>query len=551
MKQIITNLLQKKLKIKKQEIENLIEIPPNSEMGDYAFPCFVLSKKLKQNPNKIAESFAQEIKLPKEIEKIESKGPYINFFLNKKILAENTISKILNQGNKFGSFDIGKGEKALIEHTSINPNASPHVGRARNAIIGDSIVRILKFLNYKTEVHYYINDVSKQIAMLVLAEADKLKFEDMLKKYSEISKKVEKSKKLEQEVFTLLKKFEKGNKIINKKFKKITETCVKGQVKIISELGIKYNSFDYESSYINESKKILEKLNKTKKLFKDKEGRFVLNQSGTSVEKKMKSPVLVLTRSDGTGLYPLRDIAYTIDKIKKSKNNIIILGEDQKLYFQQISEALKLLNIKSPKVVHYSFILLTKKGKLKKMSTRKGDIVLLEDFIKESISKAEQEIKKRKTKGNARKIGIGAVRYAILKITPNKSILFNLEDALNFEGDTGPYLQYSYARASSILRKAKTKKKKFKINKLEKEEFNLVKKLSEFPEIVSKAYTNLNPAVIANYSYQLAQIFNEFYHACPVINSKKKFFRLSLLKIFRQTLKNSLYLLGIDVIEKM
>ncbi len=551
MKQIITNLLQKKLKIKKQEIENLIEIPPNSEMGDYAFPCFVLSKKIKQNPNKIAESLAQEIKLPKEIEKVENKGPYINFFLNKKILAENTISKILNQGNKFGSFDIGKGEKALIEHTSINPNASPHVGRARNAIIGDSIVRILKFLNYKTEVHYYINDVSKQIAMLVLAEADKLKFEDMLKKYSEISKKVEKSKKLEQEVFTLLKKFEKGNKIINKKFKKITETCVKGQVKIISELGIKYNSFDYESSYINESKKILEKLNKTKKLFKDKEGRFVLNQSGTSVEKKMKSPVLVLTRSDGTGLYPLRDIAYTIDKIKKSKNNIIILGEDQKLYFQQISEALKLLNIKSPKVVHYSFILLTKKGKLKKMSTRKGDIVLLEDFIKESISKAEQEIKKRKTKGNARKIGIGAVRYAILKITPNKSILFNLEDALNFEGDTGPYLQYSYARASSILRKAKTKKKKFKINKLEKEEFNLVKKLSEFPEIVSKAYTNLNPAVIANYSYQLAQIFNEFYHACPVINSKKKFFRLSLLKIFRQTLKNSLYLLGIDVIEKM
>jgi len=555
MKQIIIDLLQEtlkeKIKLKKEEIEKLIEIPPSSEMGDYAFPCFFLSKKLKQNPNKIAESFVQKIKLTKEIEKVENKGSYINFFLNKKILAENTISKILKQGDKFGSFDIGKGKKALIEHTSINPNASPHIGRARNAIIGDSIVRILRFLNYKTEVHYYINDVSKQIAMLALAGADKLKFEEMLKKYSEISKKVEKSEKLEKEVFTLLRKFEKENKIINAKFRKITKICVEGQVKILSELGIKYDYFDYESSYINKSKKILEKLDKTKKLFKDKEGRFVLNQSGTSVEKKMKSPVLVLTRSDKTGLYPLRDIAYTINKIKRSENNIIVLGEDQKLYFQQISEALKLLNIKSPKVVHYSFILLDKKGKLKKMSTRKGDIVLLEDFINESISKAEQEIKKRKTKGDAKKIGIGAVKYAILKITPNKSILFNLEDALSFEGDTGPYLQYSYARASSILRKVKIKKDKFKIDELENEEFNLVKKLSEFPKIISKSYNSLNPSIVANYSYQLAQIFNEFYHKCPVINSEKKFFRLSLVNAFRQTLKNSLYLLGIEVIEKM
>lgn len=540
------------INLKEKEIENFIEIPPSPLFGDYALPCFFLYKKFKKNPIQIALEITKKISKSKDFESIVSKGPYINFFLKKEGIAKNLIKEILEKKDDFGKLDIGKGKKALIEHTSINPNASPHVGRARNAIIGDSIVRILNFMNFKTEVHYYINDFSKQIAMLVLAGADKLKFENMLKKYSEISKKIEKSEKLEKQVFEILNKFEKGDKKIISKFKKITEICVKGQLKILSELGIKYNLFDYESAYMKKSKEVLNQLKKTKKIFKDKSGRFVLNQSGTSVEGKMKSPVLVLTRSDGTGLYPLRDIAYTIDKIKKSKNNIVILGEDQKLYFQQIKEALKLLGYEAPQVVHYSFILLNEKGKSKKMSTRKGEVVLLEDFLKEAVSKAKKEITKRKTKGDAKKIGIGAVKYSILKITPNKSISFNLGDALNFEGDTGPYILYSYARASSILKKANKKlKKQFNITKIEKKEFELVKKLMQFKEIVLNAYKNMNPSVIANYSHQLSKLFNEFYHACPVINSENESFRLSLVDAFRQVLKNSFYLLGIETIEKM
>ncbi len=553
MKQIIINLLQKtlkeKIKLKKEEIENLIEIPPSYEMGDYAFPCFSFAKKFKQAPNKIAEHISQKIKLTKEIEKVENKGPYINFFVNKELLAKNTITKILKQKDNYGSWDIGKGKKVLIEHTSINPNASPHVGRARNAIIGDSIVRIMKFLNYKTEVHYYINDVSKQIAMLVLAKAERLKFEEMLKEYIKISAKVKNSKETEKKVFDLLLKFEKGDKEVVKKFKKVVDTCVKGQKNTLAELGIKYDFFDYESSYLSSSKNILSKLKS--KTFKDKDGRMILDLKGTEIENQMRSPVLVLTRSDGTGLYPLRDIAYTLDKMKKSEKNIIILGEDQKLYFQQIKEALKFLNSKAPEVVHYSFILLSEKGISKKMSTRRGDVILLEDFLKDAIAKSKKEIEKRRTKGDAKKVGIGAVKYAILKNSNNKIIQFNLEDSLNFEGDTGPYLLYSYARASSILRKAKIKSKKSKLKKIHAKEFELGKKLSQFPETVMSAYKNYNPSIIANYSYQLAQIFNEFYHKCPVINSEKEFFRLSLVNAFRQTLKNSLYLLGIEVIEEM
>jgi len=552
MKNLIVNILKKEVNLPENEIYNLIEIPPSPEMGDYSFPCFFLSKILRKSPNIIAIELKGKIErsLPKEIESVNVENAYLNFFIDKKIFAENVIRSILLKKENFGRLDMGKGQKVIIEHTSINPNATPHVGRARNAILGDSIVKIFKFVNFKPEVHYYVNDVSKQIAMLVLAKAENVKFESLLKKYIEISKKVEKSKKLEQQVFDLLLKFESKDKKTMQKFRKVTDTAVKGQAKILSQLNINYDYFDYESNFIESSKKILAELEKTKKLFKDEEGRLVLDLKGTSVENKMKSPVLVLTRSDGTGLYQLRDIAYSIYKSQRAKKSLIVLGEDQKLYSEQISEALKLLCIEPPEVLHYSFILLNENGKSKKMATRKGEVVLLEDFIKEAVEKAKREIAKRKTKGKPDVIGIGAVKYSILKNNSNKSILFDIDEALNFEGDSGPYIQYSYARASSILRKAK-KIRKSEAKKIEPKEIELVKKLSEFPEIVLKSYLNLNPSYIANYSYQLSQIFNEFYHECPVINSDSENFRISLVEAFRYTLKNSLGLLGIEVLDRM
>jgi arginyl-tRNA synthetase len=558
MKELIAKLLfealkQNKIELKETEIAKLVEIPPSPEMGDFSFPCFFLAKTMKKNPSDIAMQIRGDISSSAEFEDVQTSGGYINFFLDRKKLAVELIAKVLKEKDSFGNFDIGKGKKALVEHTSINPNASPHVGRARNALLGNSIVQILKFLNYKTEVHYYVNDVSKQIAMLVLAKADRLKFESMLKKYIEISKKVKASKKLESQVFGLLEKFEAGDEETVSKFRKVTKTCVDGQEKILAKLGIKYDIFDYESSYIKKSKEILSVLEKTGKLFKDENSRLVLNQAGTPVEGKMKAPFLVLTRSDGTGLYPSRDLAYALHKLDIApEKNIIVLGEDQKLYFQQVSEALKLLATRRMEVIHYSFILLNEKGKAKKMSTRKGDVVLLENFIKEAIAKARKEITKRKTKGNAEKIGTAAVKYAILKTSANKMISFNLDDALNFEGDTGPYILYSYARASSILKKAKKKRKTSSIAELEEKELELIKKFSQFQSTVLAAYDKSNPSTLANYAYHLAQTFNEFYHSCPVIDSgEKEAFRLSLVNAFRQVLKNALTLLGIETTEEM
>jgi arginyl-tRNA synthetase len=549
MKEKVTALLTKKTKLPLKEIENILEIPPNLEMGDYAFPTFILSKKLKKPPTEIALELSRELskKLPKEINKIENKGPYINFFIDKKIVIKEVISKAIESNYGQGK----EKQKILLEHTSINPNASPHVGRARNSIIGDSIYRILTFRGNKVERHYYVNDVSKQIAILSLNFKKTDKFEDMLKRYVEITKKIEANPELEKQVFELLEKFENKDKKTVALFKKIVDICIKGQKEIFNEFDIHFDHFDYESRYVGESsKKLLKKLEKTGKLFTDKENRIVLDQKNTHLIRKMRTPVFVLARSNGTGLYGLRDIAYTIDKSKFGKN-IIVLGEDQKLYFEQISEVMKLLGYEIPKVVHYSFVLIQEGKEIKKMSTRRGELVLLEEFFDEAIKKAEKEIKKRKTKGDAKKIAIAAIKYAMLRNDNDKNIIFSWDQSLNFEGESGPYLQYSYARASSILKKSKNKSKLKIPDKFSKSEIELAKKIAEFPAIVEKASTKLSPNLIANYSFQLAQIFNEFYHANKVIGDENEIFRLKLVEAFRNTIKNSLYLLGIEVMEKM
>lgn len=541
-KDSIINALKKQVKT-----EVFLEIPPNSELGDYAFPCFNLAKEMKKNPVMIAKELADKLKI-NGIENIRAIGPYVNFFVDKSSLAADVIKKILKEKQNYGKEK--RNEKIAIEHTSLNPNSSPHVGRARNAFIGDSIARILKFLGNKVTVYYYINDVSKQVAMLALNFTGKETFSGLIDKYIKVNEKIKDNPELEKKIFELLELFESGDKKTIDKFKKIVKIAIDGQLKIMSQLDIDYDVLDYESSYIKSAREILTRLQKTGKLFTDDEGRQVLNQEGFGLEQMMKNPVLVLARSNGTALYALRDIAYTLDKLNRNKKSIIVLGEDQKLYFKQIQAALKILKENSPEAVHYSYVLISEDGDVKKMSTRKGDVVLLDEFMKEAEKKAAIEIKKRKTKGNSKDVAYAAIKYSILKNSPEKNIIFNWDNALTFEGDTGPYIQYSYARASSILRKVK-KKAELKSKNLEPIEKELLMKLSQFPDIVKKAGDELNPSIIANYSFSLAKVFNEFYHACPVIGSDNEGFRIALVEAVKIVIKNSLGLLGINAPEEM
>ena len=542
------------LKKEAQLEEAQLEVPPNPELGDYAFPCFSLSKQFRKSPQQIAQEVAEKFHPDSFIKEAKAAGPYINFFINKEKLSEAVIAEVLEKKEHYGSTNIGKGKHILIEHTSINPNASPHVGRARNALIGDAIVRLLRFQGYKTDVHYLVNDVGKQIAMLVLGAQGKgkIEFHDLLDVYIGINKKMENHPEIEQQAFALLNKLEQGDAEIKKQFHDIVKTCIDGQSKILGELDIHYDSYDYESGYLwcKRTDEVLKLLEKTGKLFVDGHGRWVMDLKGYGLG--MEVPVLVVTRADKTSLYALRDIAYTIDKMKKGEN-ILVLGEDQKLYFEQIAAVMKELEQPFPRVVHYSFVLL-KDGK---MSTRQGNVVLLEDFMKDIVKKASAEIERRygKTDGQAAKtIGYGALKYSILKVSPEKSVTFDVEQALSFEGDTGPYLQYSYARISSILKKNGGWLGKYDAASLkEKLEVELIKMLADYPAVLEKATKDLHPHLVVSYLYGLSQKFNEFYHQHDILQEKEgtKNARIALIVAVQHVLKSGLSLLGIGVLERM
>ncbi len=559
LKKLVANKIAEILDKDSSEIEKSIEKSPNLEMGDFSFPCFRLAKEFRKSPQDIASDIKDKL-VADEIEKVEVVSGYVNIFIKKDLYAQSVIEEIETKQYKYGSENVGEGKKALIEHTSINPNASPHIGRARNALIGDSIVKLLKFNNYEVETHYFVNDIGKQISMLLVGTKgkDNVTFDELLQLYIDINKEVKENKELEQEVFDNLNKLENGDEETIKSFRNIVQICIDGQRKIFAELGIHYDYFDYESDFILNGtvNEILKKLEETGKLFEAEDGRLAINQEEYKIP--MKSPVLVVTRADKTSLYPLRDIAYSIYKANRNADkNIIILGEDQKLYFKQISAVLDLLGYQAPQAVHYSFVLLPDG----KMSTRNGTVVLLEDFMKEILEKTKQELAKRNNgeidEEKAKKIAYGAVKYTILKGSLEKNVIFDLEKSLSFDGDTSLYIQYNYARINSILNKANFEKMekltRFDLLK-EPAEIELIQKLEEFKTIVSKVTEKLTPNLIANYVYELTKMFSSYYHDYSILNAETeelKNMRLQLINAIGIVTKTSLNLLGIDTVDEI
>lgn len=540
------------------DLEVIFSASPNVETGHLSIPCFSFSKILRRSSKDIADDLSELIQSLDFIDKVESTGGYINCFIKKEILFRTIITEVLKLKESYGSNQSGHNKTAFIEHTSINPNASPHVGRARNAMIGDFIVRLLRFEGYKVEVHYFVNDIGKQIAMLLLGAMKKesVSFKDLLDLYIDINNELKENPELENEIFFLLYKLENGDEKVRTQFRNLVNICINGQTSILKELGIEYDSFDYESDYLFNERlnDILEELKNTGDLEEDSEGRYVLNQSKYNLP--MKAPYLVLTRKDKTSLYPLRDIAYTIDKVKKNHDrNIIVLGEDQKLYFKQIAAVLDLLGLTPPEVVHYSFVLLAEG----KMATRNGTVVLLEDFMKEAYEKAKTEIQKRRDsvdETSAKAIAYGAVKYSIIKTSNDKNVTFDWDSALSFEGDSGPYLQYSLARIFSILRNfTDTEIKNPDYSLLDqKEELELILEIARMNEVIELASKNLSPHIIANYLYGLTQKFSRFYHQHSIINASSeelKIARLHFILAVKQVILNCFSILGIDSVETM
>lgn len=552
----------------KKEIEeigiqlNNIDVvrPPKEEMGDFALPCFTINIDGIKSPNEKANIIKEKLNFnPEIISEVKVIGPYLNFTINREFLVKETLSSISEKGETYGSSGIGNGKDLLIEHTSINPNASPHIGRSRNSIIGDFLVRLYKFEGYNVEANYFINDIGKQISMLLvgverLGNIDTISFNDMLKLYIEINDISKTDKEVEEKIFYYLHELENGNEEVRDKFKKITDICVKGQQEIFKKLDIKWDRFTHESDFVFENKttEILEDLRKTGRLHEDENGRLYVDLDGYNIP--TKSPVLVLTREDKTSLYPLRDIAYTISKMERNKdNNIIVLGEDQEVYMQQIAATLDILGYSAPKLVSYDFVLLNGD----KMATREGKVVLLEDFIEKAKEKLAETFKEKGSNLSEDEIAdlaASCIKYNMLNVNRKRTVNFNLESATDFQGNSAIYLLYNYARINSILEKANYCGFDEDVYKFKEElEYSLINSLYDFPDVVDNSYNTQESVVITNYLYDVSQKFSRYYQKISILTEEDELVResrLALLNSTKTVLSNGMKILGINPVKK-
>lgn len=538
--------------------------PPKLDMGDVSLRAFEGAKKLGLKPPQLAARIAQEVSFGPEVAEARLAGPYVNFRLDRGAVGRRIIAEIAAQGDVFGSLGLGKGVKALVEHTSINPNASPHVGRARNALIGDSLVRLLRFEAYDVEVHYYVNDMGRQIALLVLACDDpkRMTFDDMLARYVEANERAKADPDFAEQGYELLVRMEEGDPETKRRFHAVTDLCLQGQVAVLGRLGIHYDHFDRESDFVKDPRleKVLDALRACGGLFTDEDDRLVvdLQKLGHPYE---EGRYFVLMRANGSSMYGCRDLSYTIDKLERGAAlNLMVLGEDHKLYAQQLGLILEAAGYATPEQVYYAYILL-KEGK---MSTREGKVVLLSEFLDEATQRAAQKVQEQwpdlppgDQQAMAEQVAIAAVRFAILRVNPTKNVIFEWESALSFTGDTGPYVQYSCTRIASILRKhgdPLTTEPPSAFPLSDDAEWGLLLQLAAFPETVSAAAENRAVAPIAQYALETARKFTTFYHQCPVLTAETnelKMARLHLCQATLQVLKNALGILGIEAMERM
>src|SRR3989344_1843441 len=541
--------------LKKHVDEVSMEIPKNN-FGDYAFPCFNEAKRLKKNPNEIAKELSKKLKAD-FIEKVEVVGPYINFFVKKDVLVDEVVDKILKEKENYGKSKLGT-EKVMVEFSQPNTHKAFHVGHIKGTAMGESLARILESIGNKVLRANYQGDTGMHVAKWLWCYT-KYHSKETLRDdeewianiYVDSVRRLEENEELQEEVDEINRKLDsKEDKKLNELWKKTRQLSLDSFEKIYKELNTRFDNYLFESQ-VEERGKALAKELLNKKIAEISDGATIVNL------KDQNLGVWVLLRKDGTALYSTKDLALAEEKFNKHKIDkaVHVVGKAQELHIYQLFKTLELMKFKQAKNCRYVPVCEVR-FPWGKMSSRTGNNVLYSSFKRELVEYARQEILKRdkisedELKKRSLAIAIACMKYSMLKQDPNKVTIFEKEKAMNFEGDTGPYLLYSYARASSILRKTKGSKAKITSMISEKEK-ELIKKLDELPARVKEAAENLDSSVIANCTYKLAQTFNEFYHNCQVIGSEEESFRLRLVEAFRATLKNSLNLLGINVIEEM
>lgn len=534
--------------------------------------AFRLARASKKNPREVAEELAGKIRPRGLVGKVEAVNGYLNFSLDYDRFTKHVFTSVLTAEGGYGRPLVSPEGKIVLEHTSVNPSGPIHVGRLRNSIIGDSLRRILSFVGYDVETRYWVNDIGKQIAIIALGLEEGMPTDGRLEaEYSRYAKKgdfrifleyvaanriFEDDGNFRLRVQELIQRAEGGDKNSLGLMTKTARTCLEGQKETFKRLDIAFDHFDFESDLLgSDALDYAMKELRKHRLWVEKEAGCGLDLSKLGLDKR--SGVTVLMRGDGTTVYLARDLAYHLMKLKRGDRLINVLGEDHKFEFQELKAILKeVFKLDKPlDAVHYSFV--SFEGS--KLSTRRGETAPVDQLLDEAVEKASAEIEKRHIAGRetAPMIGIGAVKYHIIKTAPAKPIEFSWEEALNFEGDASPYIQYVHARSCRILEKAAENPAEIDVEgidtRLEDTERQLIKEISLFPSVVESAADELKPNLIAGYLYTLASTYSRFYIKCPVLTAEQKIRERRLLTVHavREVTKTGLKMLGIGAPDRM
>ena len=544
-----------------EEIAGWLTVPPERDLGDYALPCFRFAKALRKPPVRIAEELAAEIKGTPFLKDVQAVNGYLNFYIDRNDYTEKTLREILSAGVSYGGSDEGAGKTICIDYSSINIAKPFHIGHLSTTVIGGALVNIYRKLGYRVVGINHLGDWGTQFGKLISAykrwgsreEVEKGSVREMLRLYVKFHDEAEKDESLNDEARAYFKRIEDGDEECLALFNWFKDLTIREVQKIYDLLGITFDSYAGESFYNDKMQPVVDELEK-KGLLKTSEGAKVVD-----LEAYGMPPCLIL-KADGATLYATRDLAAAFYRKKTYDfaKCLYVVAYQQNLHFRQVFKVLELMGCEWAKdMVHVAFgmVSLEDSGSL---STRRGNVVFLEDVLKQAIAKAK-EIMLEKTPDikdpdeTAKRIGVGAVIFSTLSANRIKDIVFSFDKVLNFDGETGPYVQYAYARCSSVLEKAKPDFDKMSFENLSPYETDLVNLLGTFPKAVKSAAEKYEPSYVTRLMAELAKSFNKFYFECRVIGEEEGVMhrRLGICAAARSVLASGLGLLNIQTVEKM
>lgn len=545
-----------------EEIVGLIEIPPNSEMGDYAFPCFRLAKVFRKAPNMIAADLAESIEAKDAISKVEPAGGYVNFFVNKSQLAKNVINDVLTQGKKYGHSELGKDKTVVIDFSSPNIAKPFHIGHIRTTVIGNALYKIYDSQGYNTVRVNHLGDYGTQFGKLIVAfkkwgnkeAVESNPIPELLKLYIQFHDEAEKHPEMEDEARAWFTKLENDDKEAKDLWQWFRDESLKEFSRVYDLLDIEFDSYAGESFYSDKMDRVIDII-KDKGLLEESEGTNIVN-----LEAYNMTPALI-TKKDGSTLYMTRDLAAALYRKENYdfEKCIYVVGSQQSLHFQQLFKVLELIGFEWAKdMVHVPFgMVALEEGT---MSTRKGRVVFLESVLRQAIEKTKETMLAKNPNAEnvdeiAKQVGVGAVVFQELSNSRIKDYTFSWERTLSFEGETGPYVQYTHARCCSVLRKANmdvTADVDYSVLS-DADSSEVLKLIASFNDSILAAMRKNEPHIVTRFVLDLAQAFNKFYHDNPILvdDIEVKKARVALVAATKQTIENALSILGMGAPERM